>query len=140
MCTGGATLFSLPGRRVRLFDKPWIHEEQCFFNPHHETLDHFYMLEGAWDFAQPVRMCSVNPEKGYDHWIRCTFIDPHWEKFRLTQQDLLCWATTRCGTQDVSWWGGVLRGFVVLGHSSQVQEFTYSCVKGKWSRRMADRL
>lgn len=38
---------------------------------YHETLDQFYifyrMLEGSWEFAQLVHMCSVDLQKAFDH-------------------------------------------------------------------------
>ncbi|KAK3537268.1 hypothetical protein QTP70_007004 [Hemibagrus guttatus] len=72
------TLLSLPGkvysrvleRRVKLLVKSWIQEEQCSFRPSRGTLDQLYtlhrVLEGSWDFAQPVHMCFVDLEKAFD--------------------------------------------------------------------------
>ncbi|KAK3515853.1 hypothetical protein QTP70_034764, partial [Hemibagrus guttatus] len=63
------TLLSLPGkvysrvleRRVRSLVEPRIQEEQCGFRPSRGTLDQLYtfhrVLEGSWEFAQPVHMC-----------------------------------------------------------------------------------
>ena len=74
----GITLLSLPGkvysrvleRRVRLIVEPRIQEEQCGFRPGRGTMDQLYtlarVLEGAWEFAQPVHMCFVDLEKAYD--------------------------------------------------------------------------
>ncbi|KAK3527908.1 hypothetical protein QTP86_011240 [Hemibagrus guttatus] len=74
----GITLLSLPGkvysrvleRRVRLLVEPWIQEEQCSFRPSRGTLDQLYtlhrVLEGSWEFAQPVHMCFVDLEKAFD--------------------------------------------------------------------------
>ncbi|KAK3509336.1 hypothetical protein QTP70_029059 [Hemibagrus guttatus] len=71
----GITLLSLPGkfysrvleRRVRPLVEPWIQEEQCVFCPGCGTLDQLYtihrVLEGSWEFAQPVHMCFVDLEK-----------------------------------------------------------------------------
>nr|XP_049572422.1 uncharacterized protein LOC125965716 [Syngnathus scovelli] len=64
----GITLLSLSGkiysgvleRRVRREVKPQIQEEQCGFRPGCGTVDQLYtlgrILEGAWEFAQPVHM------------------------------------------------------------------------------------
>ena len=74
----GITLLSLPGKvysrvlegRVRLLVEPQIQEEQCVFCPGRGTLDQLYtlkrVLEGSWQFAQPVHMCFVDLEKVYD--------------------------------------------------------------------------
>ncbi|KAK3529470.1 hypothetical protein QTP70_031162 [Hemibagrus guttatus] len=74
----GITLLSLPGkvysrvleRRVRPLVKPRIQEEQCGFRPSRGTLDQLYtlhrVLEGSWEFAQPVHMCFVDLEKAFD--------------------------------------------------------------------------
>uniref|UniRef100_A0A8C6M0A0 Reverse transcriptase domain-containing protein n=1 Tax=Nothobranchius furzeri TaxID=105023 RepID=A0A8C6M0A0_NOTFU len=74
----GITLLSLPGkvysgvleRRVRRIVEPQILEEQCGFRPGRGTLDQLYtrrgILEGAWEFAQPVYMCFVDLEKAFD--------------------------------------------------------------------------
>ncbi|GAA6099877.1 uncharacterized protein LOC114443009 [Tachysurus ichikawai] len=72
------TLLSLPGkvyarvleRRIRPIVEPRIQEEQCGFRPGRGTLDHLYtltrLLEGSWEFAQPVHMCFVDLEKAFD--------------------------------------------------------------------------
>ncbi|KAI3359405.1 hypothetical protein L3Q82_002908 [Scortum barcoo] len=74
----GITLLSLPGkvyarvleRRIRPIVDPWIQEEQCGFRPGRGTLDQLYtlhrVLEGLWEFAQPVHMCFVDLEKAFD--------------------------------------------------------------------------
>nr|XP_049577497.1 glycine receptor subunit alpha-3 isoform X2 [Syngnathus scovelli] len=74
----GITLLSLPGkvysgvleRRVRREVEPRIQEEQCGFRPGRGTVDQLYtlgrILEGAWEFAQPVHMCFVDLEKAFD--------------------------------------------------------------------------
>ncbi|CAM4611183.1 unnamed protein product [Leuciscus chuanchicus] len=74
----GITLLSLPGkvyarvleRRIRPIVEPRIQEEQCGFRPGRGTLDQLYtlsrMLEGSWEFAQPVHMCFVDLEKAFD--------------------------------------------------------------------------
>ena len=74
----GITLLSLPGkvyarvleRRVRLMVEPRIEEEQCGFRPGRGTVDQLFtlagVLEGAWEYAQPVHMCFVDLEKAYD--------------------------------------------------------------------------
>ncbi|GAA6064832.1 receptor-type tyrosine-protein phosphatase F-like, partial [Tachysurus ichikawai] len=77
MCSNyrGITLLSLPGKvyaRVleRRIVEPRIQEEQCGFRPGRGTLDHLYtltrLLEGSWEFAQPVHMCFVDLEKAFD--------------------------------------------------------------------------
>ena len=75
----GITLLSLPGkvyfrvleRRIQPIVKPWIQEEQCSFCPGRGTLDQLYtlrrVLEGSWEFAQPVHMCFVDLEKVFDY-------------------------------------------------------------------------
>ncbi|KAK3550042.1 hypothetical protein QTP86_018660 [Hemibagrus guttatus] len=72
------TLLSLSGkvysraleRRVQPLVEPRIQEEQCGFHPSRGTLDQFYplhrVLEGLWEFAQPVHMCFVDLEKAFD--------------------------------------------------------------------------
>ncbi|KAI3351342.1 hypothetical protein L3Q82_005883 [Scortum barcoo] len=77
--TEGITLLSLPGkvyarvleRRIRPIVDPRIQEEQCGFRPGRGgTLDQLYtlrrVLEGLWEFAQPVHMCFVDLEKAFD--------------------------------------------------------------------------
>ncbi|KAI3352720.1 hypothetical protein L3Q82_019300 [Scortum barcoo] len=70
--------WSLPGkvyarvleRRIRPIVDPRIQEEQCGFRPGRGTLDQLYtlrrVLEGLWEFAQPVHMCFVDLEKAFD--------------------------------------------------------------------------
>ena len=57
-------------RRVQLLVEPRIPEDQCGFRPGCGTLDQLYtlvtVLEGAWEFAQPVPMCFVDLEKTHD--------------------------------------------------------------------------
>ncbi|KAI3370830.1 hypothetical protein L3Q82_007356 [Scortum barcoo] len=74
----GITLLSLPRkvyarvleRRIRPIVDPRIQEEQCGFRPGRGTLDQLYtlhrVLEGLWEFAQPVHMCFVDLEKAFD--------------------------------------------------------------------------
>uniref|UniRef100_A0A8C6MCM8 Reverse transcriptase domain-containing protein n=1 Tax=Nothobranchius furzeri TaxID=105023 RepID=A0A8C6MCM8_NOTFU len=74
----GITLLSLSGkvfsgvleRRVHQIVEPQIQEEQRGFRPGRGTLDQLYtlrgILEGAWEFAQPVYMCFVDLEKAFD--------------------------------------------------------------------------
>uniref|UniRef100_A0A8C6PV35 Reverse transcriptase domain-containing protein n=1 Tax=Nothobranchius furzeri TaxID=105023 RepID=A0A8C6PV35_NOTFU len=80
----GITLLSLPGkvhskvleRRVRVIAESQIEEEQCGFRPGRGTVDQLYTLarvmEGAWEFAQPIHICFVDLEKTYDHVPRGT--------------------------------------------------------------------
>uniref|UniRef100_A0A8C6KT40 Reverse transcriptase domain-containing protein n=1 Tax=Nothobranchius furzeri TaxID=105023 RepID=A0A8C6KT40_NOTFU len=74
----GITLLSLPGkvyskvleRRVRSIVESQIEEEQCGFRPGGGTVDQLYTLarvmEGAWEFAQPIHMCFMDLEKAYN--------------------------------------------------------------------------
>ncbi len=80
MCANyrGITLPSLPGkvysnvleRRVRPLVEPRTEKEQCGFCPSCGTTDQLFtltrILEGVWEFVQPVYMCSVDLEKAYD--------------------------------------------------------------------------
>ncbi|KAI3364202.1 hypothetical protein L3Q82_010810 [Scortum barcoo] len=55
---------------IALESNPRIQEEQCGFRPGRGTLDQLYtlqrVLEGLWEFAQPVHMCFVDLEKAFD--------------------------------------------------------------------------
>ncbi|KAI3354168.1 hypothetical protein L3Q82_018704, partial [Scortum barcoo] len=57
-------------RRIRPIVDPRIQEEQCGFRPGRGTLDQLYtlhrVLEGLWEFAQPVHMCFVDLEKAFN--------------------------------------------------------------------------
>ena len=76
MCSNYRGIISLPGKvyagvlekRVQMIAKSQI-QEQCGC-PGCETLDQLYtltrILEGAWEFAQPVPMCFVDLEKAFD--------------------------------------------------------------------------
>ncbi|TWW67702.1 Protein kinase C-binding protein NELL1 NEL-like protein 1 [Takifugu flavidus] len=49
---------------------PAVRQEQCGFRPGRGTVDQLYslsrVLEGAWEFAQPVHMCFVDLEKAFN--------------------------------------------------------------------------
>ncbi|KAK3542727.1 hypothetical protein QTP70_000092 [Hemibagrus guttatus] len=87
----GITLLSLPGkvysivleRRVRLLVEPRIQEEQCGFRPGRGTLDQLYtlhrVLEGLWEFAQPVHMCFADLKKAFDRVPRGILWEVLWE-------------------------------------------------------------
>jgi len=56
--------------RIRRIFESWIQGVQCGFRPGRRTVDQLYTLSrvlvGAWEFAQPVYMCFVDLEKGFD--------------------------------------------------------------------------
>ncbi|KAI3364544.1 hypothetical protein L3Q82_011327 [Scortum barcoo] len=74
--TGGSHFSASPGKstpgywRIRPIVDPRIQEELCGFRPGRGTLDQLYtlhrVLEGLWEFAQPVHMCFVDLEKAFD--------------------------------------------------------------------------
>ncbi|KAK0135736.1 Craniofacial development protein 2 [Merluccius polli] len=75
LCSIAWTSGSVPldwqtGVVVPLFKKGDRREEQCGFRPGRGTVDQLYtlcrILEGAWEFAQPVHMCFVDLEKAFD--------------------------------------------------------------------------
>ncbi|KAK3548817.1 hypothetical protein QTP70_020700, partial [Hemibagrus guttatus] len=55
---------------VPLFKEGDQREEQCSFRPGRGTLHQLYtlhrVLEGSWEFAQPVHMCFVDLEKAFE--------------------------------------------------------------------------
>ncbi|KAL7874956.1 hypothetical protein SRHO_G00059260 [Serrasalmus rhombeus] len=57
-------------KKVQLIVEPRIQEEQCEFRRGRGTLDQLFtlsrILEGSWEFAQPVHMCFVDLEKAFD--------------------------------------------------------------------------
>ncbi|KAK0139279.1 LINE-1 reverse transcriptase [Merluccius polli] len=57
-------------KRSAAVAEPRIQEEQCGFRPGRGIVDQLYtlcrILEGAWEFAQPVHMCFVDLEKAFD--------------------------------------------------------------------------
>lgn len=57
------TLLSLTGKiysRVQWTVEPLIEEEECYLHPGHGTMTVFKVLEGSWEFAQPVHMSFVD--------------------------------------------------------------------------------
>ncbi|KAI3374056.1 hypothetical protein L3Q82_022610 [Scortum barcoo] len=71
LCLPGKVYARVLERRIRpIVDHSRIQEEQCGFRPGRGTLDQLYtlhrVLEGLWEFAQPVHMCFVDLEKAFD--------------------------------------------------------------------------
>ncbi|KAK3547561.1 hypothetical protein QTP86_024709 [Hemibagrus guttatus] len=68
--SGTVPLDWVTGVVIPLFKKGDRREEQCGFRPSRGTLDQLYtlhrVLEGSWEFAQPVHMCFVDLEKAFD--------------------------------------------------------------------------
>ena len=90
-------------RTVQLLVEPRIQEEQSDFCLGHGTLDQLYtlawLLEGAWDFAEPDHMCFVDVEKAYGHISQSVL----WAGFQKYGVDgLLLWAiqSLYCGSQS----------------------------------------
>ncbi|KAI3356011.1 hypothetical protein L3Q82_017283, partial [Scortum barcoo] len=69
-CLPGKVYARVLERRIRPIVDPRIQEEQCGFHPGRGILDQLYtlhrVLEGLWEFAQPVHMCFVDLEKAFD--------------------------------------------------------------------------
>ncbi|KAI3358578.1 hypothetical protein L3Q82_014714 [Scortum barcoo] len=76
--TGGSHLLSLPGKvYARVLERripdshPGFRRNNAVFVPGRGTLDQLYtlhrrVLEGLWEFAQPVHMCFVDLEKAFE--------------------------------------------------------------------------
>jgi len=74
----GITLLSLLGkvfarvleRRLRPLVEPQIQDQQCGLRPGRGTVDQLFtlarILEGSWEFAQPVYMRFVDLKKAFD--------------------------------------------------------------------------
>ena len=63
---GKATHLGVLERRIRQIVESRFQEVQCGFRPGRGTVDQLYtlnrILEGAWEFPQPVYMCFVDFE------------------------------------------------------------------------------
>uniref|UniRef100_A0A3Q3WML6 phospholipase A2 n=1 Tax=Mola mola TaxID=94237 RepID=A0A3Q3WML6_MOLML len=67
---GDKGLLQGAGEESSLLVELQIQEEQCCFHSGHGRLNQFStlvrVLEGAWEFAQPVYICTVDLDKAYD--------------------------------------------------------------------------
>ncbi len=87
----GITFLSPPGkvyarvleRRIRLLVEPQNQEEQFSLRPGRGTQDQLYtlprVLEGAWEFAQPIHRCFMVLEKAFDCVPRIVLWGVLWE-------------------------------------------------------------
>ncbi|KAK3539185.1 hypothetical protein QTP86_028803 [Hemibagrus guttatus] len=155
----GITLLSLPGkvysrvleRRVRPLVEPWIQEEQCGFRPSRGTLDQLYtlhrVLEGSWEFAQPVHMCFVDLEKAFDRVPRGILWEVLWEYGVRGPQELRVeLLLLRIERGQLRWLGHLFRmppGWEILGPAiaentgMKSLSLAWNCIRGKGAVALA---